>query len=152
MIIRNNADREAFFSKARMIDLTRKPWIFTAELYKPDRSNAQNRLSFMWYAELGKHSGSGKDFERNYCKFHYACPILVEVDDEFSKFYTKLVERYDYEECCAAMEFLQVTSRKKFKMPLFAEYLNHIKLYGAEIGCQLTQPIDIFDLAMRETA
>lgn len=151
-IIRNNADREAFFSKARRVDLQKKPWLFTAEPYKPDRSLAQNRLSFKWYSELGKHSGNGKDYERNYCKWHYGCPILVEADDNFAQFYETLINKYEYEECCAAMEYVQVTSMPKFNMTRFTEYLNHVKLYGQEIGCQLTQPVDIYDLAMGETS
>ena len=64
MIIRGRGDLLNFFRKALAIDLEKQPWEFTAEPYKQNASAAQRRLSFMWYAELGKCSGNGKDYER----------------------------------------------------------------------------------------
>lgn len=146
MIIRGHGDLLNFFRKAWAIDLSKRPWELTAQPYKPKRSNAQLRLSFMWYAELAKQSGNGKDHERNFSKWTYGCPILVESDAQFSAYYENLINKFDYEQCVASMEYISITSM--FNVHQFTEYLKHIELYAAEQGYQLTKPVDKYHLAM----
>ena len=149
MIVRTDKDRNEFIIKALSVDLTKKPWEFNAEPYKPNRSAAQRRLTYMWYAEIGKHTGNGKDYERNFCKWTYGCPILIANDNpkrNFTPFYEKLINTYTYEERIEAMAFVEVTSL--FKVGENVEYLNHIDMYAQELGCKLTQPVSIYDEAM----
>jgi hypothetical protein len=147
MIIRTDSDRNEFIARAVKIDLTKQVWRFEAKPYKPNRSAEQNRLAFMWYAELAKQSGNGKDYERNFCKWTYGCPILVEHDvNGFSAFYENLINRYDYEQCVASMDFIQVTSM--FNVQQMSEYLKHMELYAGEKGYFLTKPVDVYHLAM----
>ena len=146
MIIRGHGDLLNFFRKALSIDLSKGAWEFKADKYKPKRSAEQNGLAFIWYAELGKHTGSGKDYERNFCKWTFGCPILVESDRKFSEFYESLINKYEYEQCIESMEYFEVT--RLFNASQFTEYLKHIELYAAEQGYQLTKPVDKYHLAM----
>ncbi len=147
MKISTETDRQRVIFKIQGINL-KQPWVVSAEPYKKDRSLAQNRLSFMWYSELGKHSGNGKEYERNYCKFTYGCEIVIEYEEgnTFNAFYEKLINNYTYEECLEAMEFIQVSSLMKVKA--FYDYLTQIERYATEHGWRLTHPDDIYYEAM----
>ena len=145
MLIRDNKDRDAFIEKAMQVDLSKGAWVFEAKKYKKDRSLAQNRLSFKWYSELGKHSGNGSKHERNYCKFTYGCEILARDDEQFAAFFENLINSYDYEACVDAMDFIQVTSL--FNVKQFTEYLECIERYAGENGWILTHPVE-YDEAM----
>lgn len=146
MIIRNDRDRAAFIAKARAVDLSKHPWEFTASPWKPNRSLAQNRLSFMWYKQISDQCGEGEDEVRRTFKFVFGCPILVERDREFAEFYADLKAKFDYEQCVHSMEFVDVT--KLFKVKEFARYLTRIEQFAAERGYQLTHPADLYLEAM----
>lgn len=146
MLIKTEGDRKKLISKVLDLKLDKGPYLVTAEKFKPDRSGAQNRLSYMWYAFIGKQTGEGKDYIRNYCKFTYGCEIVSADDSEFSRFYDNLINKYDYEDCVSAMQYIQVTSLMNVKQ--MADYLNHIDLYAVERGCQLPQPQDLMDEAL----
>ncbi len=141
MLIRTHQDILLAIRHILSIDLDKTAvWEVMGKPYKRNRSSAQNRLSHKWYAELGKHTGHGKEQERNYCKFTYGCPILIENDGtgEFTSFYEKLIDTYDYEQCTSAMGFIQITSLMKVKG--FTDYLNMVEQYGIERGIMLSKP------------
>lgn len=149
-VIRNPHLRQALFHKiaeATADASEEKPYIVTVERLKKNRSLAQNKLAFTWYAELGKQSGNGKEDERNHCKWHYGLPILLQRDDEhIHRFYQTLVDKLTYEERVAAMEYTDVT--RLFNVKEFAEYLRSIERYAADMGYHLTRPEDAYDEAM----
>lgn len=148
MIVRTEHQRKEVIAKIKRINLDKRPWEITAKPYQPVRSDEQNNLSHMWYAEIARQSGQTPIQVKNYCKFVYGCPLLCEIDPDFGKFYEKLIERYTYEECVAAMEFVDVTSRKTMTVKVMTEYLKHIELYAVEGGYNITKPVDKYHLAM----
>lgn len=124
-----------------------KPYVVTVKQVKKDRSLAQNKLAFQWYAELGKQSGNGKEFERNFCKWTYGMPILMQRDDEkIHEFYMTLIDNLTYEQRVAAMEYTDVT--RMFKVKEFTEYLQSMERYAGDMGYYLSRPEDAYDEAM----
>lgn len=145
MLIKTESDRQEFIKKAQKVDIS-KPWIFSAEPYKPKRSVNQNSLLYKWLAEIGKQSGNGAEYERNFCKFTYGCMILVADSSEFAAFYSNLVDNLDYEQAIESMAFISLTSL--FNVKQFTQYLNHIETYAAKQGYHLTKPDDLYNSAM----
>ena len=128
-----------------------KPYELIIQPIKTDRSAAQNRLSFMWYSQLGKQTGHGKEHERNHCKWNYGYPILMareDVDPVIVKIY-RILMRQPYEDRVDAMDMVDVTSL--FKVKEFAEYLNSIERYAAQAGVALTHPEDLYWAAIGAT-
>lgn len=117
------------------------------------RRDKQNRLSFMWYAELAKQSGNGKEHERNYCKYTFGCTILMADDtgdnDHFIELFSHLINTLTYEQLINAMEFIEVTSLMSVQQ--FAEYLTDIDRYAVKQGWQLTHPSDIYYEALMQS-
>ena len=146
MLVRTEDDRRELVKKVMDLNLDKGPYLIKAEKFKRDRSGAQNRLSHMWYAALGKMTGEGKEQIRNYCKWHYGMEILAETDKAFAGFYHHMVNTYTYEQCVKAMQWTQVTSLMNVKQ--MAEYLNHVDQYAIERGYQLPQPQDVYYEAM----
>lgn len=150
MILRTDADRRDFIIKLLRVDIDKKPWRCTAEPYKVNRSSAQNRLSHMWYGEISKQwAGHTSKQVKNYCKFTYGAEIKSQSDSHFGEWFEKLQSTYDYEECVASMEFVNVTS--ELNVTQMVEYLNHIELFAQESGFELTHPADIYDEAYGRT-
>ena len=133
------------FHKNRAIELInswslKSPMELVAQAYKPDRSKAQNRLSFKWYGEIAKQSKYGIDYTRNKLKFDYGCQVLMQNDKNqaFRDFYNKLIETYEYEQCVNSMAFIQVTSL--MNVSEFTEYLRHVETYALNLGYHLSKP------------
>lgn len=150
MIVRTEHQRKEVLQRIQKINLDKQAWEITAHPWKAKRSDEQNNLSHMWYAEIGRQSGQTPLQVKNECKFRFGCPILCEVDPAFSEFYDKLIMRYTYEECVAAMEFVDVTSRKTMTVEKMTEYLRHVELFAVEGGYTITKPVDKYHLAMGE--
>lgn len=112
-------------------------WSFDSE----SRSLKQNRLAFAWYKFRGEATGHGKEYERAVCKLLYGIPILRE-DEKFNAFYTVAVDRLNYEQKMAAMEYVPVTSLMKVRQ--FAEYLTTVDNETASIGIVLPRPEDLY--------
>jgi len=146
MLITNEAQRSAFIAKANKVDLSKKSWLFEAKPFEPKRSDSQNRLLNLWYTEIGKQSGNGFSYERNFYKFTYGAPILVRDNQEFAEFYGELVANLEHEMCIQAIQFIQVSSIMKVKQ--FTEYLNNIDQNSIERGFHLSKPDDIYFQAM----
>jgi len=128
------------------LDLSKK-WEVICKPYVKDRTIAQNKLAFKWYKERGEQNGNGAHYERLFCKFVYGCGLMVEqesegVDTAFTEFYSKMIERYTFEECINAMEFVEVTSL--FKVKTFADYLTTIETESVNQGIALSYPDDLY--------
>jgi len=133
------------YHKNRAIELInswslKTPMELIGQIYKPDRTKAQNRLLYKWIAEINKQSGNGIDHERNTLKFRYGCQVLMQNDknEDFRSFYGKLVETYDYEDCVKSMAFISVSSL--MNVSEFTEYLRHIETYALGLGYHLSKP------------
>ena len=139
MIIANEFQRAKAIEFVQGLKL-KSPYELIGQIYRPDRSKSQNRLLYKWIAEINKQSKNGIDHERNTLKFKYGCQVLMQSDknQEFIDFYSKLVEMYDYEQCVAAMAFIQVSSLMNVNE--FTEYLQHIETYAANLGFYLSKP------------
>jgi hypothetical protein len=126
-----------------------RQYVITVEKLKMDRTDAQRRLSHLWYKQLGEQTGHGHEYERRHCKWNFGFPVLLQrdpPDEDINRFYRTLVYKLTYEERVAAMQYTDVTSL--FKVKEFSEYLNTIERYAAEMGYHLTFPDDQYDLAM----
>ncbi len=148
MIITNNTDRNTVIAKILTIDLVKQPWKVDAEPYKPDRSVAQNKLSFRYYRLLGKSTGHGEQYERNYCKYTFGCPILLADDKDglFTSFYDSLLSSFEYEKIIDAMAFIEVT--RLFNKSQFQDYLLAIEQYAAKNHYPLITDDDMRNEAM----
>lgn len=145
-IVTKQAERNNAIQYIQSLDLISKHEVIVKP-YVKDRSIAQNKLSFKWYKERGEQTGNGAHYERLFCKFVYGCPQMVEQESEsgdsvFTEFYTKLIERYTFEECVEAMALVEVTSF--FKVKSFASYLNTIEVESVNSNIELSHPDDLY--------
>lgn len=125
--------------------LSKHPFKVTIAEGKETRRLKQNRLSFLWYREIGKQSGNGEIYERNYCKLTFGVPLLRK-DTKMEKFIIEVIDPLPYESQLGAMEYLNVTSLLSVKD--FAEYLGDIDRTAAEQGFILTHPEDLYYAAL----
>ena len=145
--LRNKVDADHIITALlKLKPTTDHQYFVKVSLQAEGRRDKQNRLSFMWYSERGEQSGHGKEYERNYCKYTYGCPVLLADDsgnnDQFIELYTHLINTLNYEQLIDAMEFIEVTSLMSVKQ--FAEYLTDVERDAAQQGWQLTHPDDIY--------
>lgn len=123
-----------------------KPVSVTIAEWEPSRSDAQNRLSHMWYAERAEHFGVTPEHDHRYCKLEYGCPILIAADKEFASVYRQAIEPIDYESRLLAMKYLPVTRIMSVKK--MAEYLTTVERESLMQGIPLTHPAMIYAEAM----
>ena len=125
------------------------PYTVTFSQEDEARSVKQNRLAFLWYRIRGSMTGHGPEHERQYCKLHHGCPILIVEDDDFARFYEQAINRLTYEDRLAAMDYVPVTRLMKVKQ--FSEYLDAVDRNSAQQGITLPRPEDLYwDALMRE--
>jgi hypothetical protein len=140
MILRTEADRRELIARILKINIEKQPWEITANKWKPaSELNDMKAVANIWYSEIGRQAGMTPLEVANYCKWTYGCPLLASVDQKFSDIYEGMMDRYEYEECVAMMEFVGVTSNKKMNRDLMHEYLQHIELYAVEGGYNITK-------------
>jgi hypothetical protein len=121
-------------------------WQLTYAPVTKDRSGKQNRLSWLWYGELAKANGTSPEYEHNFCKLRYGCPILIAASEEFSRVYHDIIAPLPYMKKLEAMEFIDVTSIMNITQ--MTEYLNTIERENAGRGIHLSQPEDVYYEAM----
>lgn len=124
--------------------------------YVPEtnRSAAQNRLAFKWYEEAANQLKDGsKQEKRAYCKLHIGVGILKagtsKICEQFRAQYDLVIKPLSYEDKLRAMVppfDLPVTSLMTVKQ--FSEYLDEVWHHFTRLGVSLTQPPDIYELAM----
>lgn len=152
--IRNEHEKAGMLRVIRKLNPTMdKQYAITISNDVEERSDKQNRLSFLWYKERGKaNMFSGSEIhERRYCKLHYGIPILRREDREFNIFYKKALMGLSYEMKLELMEYLPVTSWMSMKQ--FSMYLHTIDTESASAGCPLSHPEDLYyDALMKRVA
>ena len=125
------------------------PYTVTIAFEDEARSVKQNRLAFLWYRIIGSMTGHGKEHERQYCKLHHGCPILIEEDSDFAQFYGQAIDPLTYELKLASMDYVPVTRLMKVRQ--FSEYLQAIDDDSAARGIALPHPEDLYwDALMKE--
>jgi hypothetical protein len=105
------------------------------------RSIISNSLQFHWYTELQQQGDNTAPQYRNYCKYHFGCPLRAAQDEYFAKTLRDIFMRYTYEERIDMMSFIDVTST--FDRPTMSEYLFAIKMHYGPLGFVLTNAEDV---------
>jgi hypothetical protein len=145
------SDSDAYAASAKVLAVPADGTVdVVIKNHESDRSLKQNSLSFRWYKELGdkQNSGNGATYERNFCKWTYGFPILLEREDcepEIKRMWDILLT-IPHEQRIEAMEMVEVT--RLFKVNEFARYLSAIERYAGDNGYHLTRPEDEYDEAM----
>ena len=107
------------------------------------RSYDQNRLQFLWAAEVAAHSGdvTAREVQLEW-KMRFAAPILIEEDMKFAALWARADRVLNYAEKMEWVEFVPISSLLTKKG--FARYLDDILRYYAGVeGIKLTMPEDM---------
>ena len=104
-----------------------------------DRSQAQNRLQWMWAAEAANQFGD-RDAAQMQAewKLRHGVPILRADDDGFREWYDRTQKGQTYEQKIDAMKRIAITS--DMRVGQMGRYLDSINQECAEMGVTLTQP------------
>ena len=141
-VIRNRGDAIALLNIVAGLDTDGdQPWIVRISKAKEARRSKQNRLSWLWYTELGKMTGHGKDYEHQRCKLNHGIPILRE-DADFNQWWEDTLGHLIYEQQLLAMQHMDVTSLMSVRE--FARYLTAIDEEAASMMMILTHPDDLY--------
>ena len=115
--------------------------------HKEDRSNAQNRISHMWYGEIAAIIGGTAEEVKRECKLLYGCPILIADNETFAEAYKRTVSVLPYEDRLEAMRYMDVTSI--MSVTEMSKYLDEIDKTYSAMGFYLSHPEDLYLRAMR---
>ena len=130
---------------ARLVPSKEQTYIVRVKLESEQRRSKQNRLSFMWYKELGEQTGHGKKHERCRCKLMHGIPIMRE-HQWFNDMWQATLGCFTYEQQMMAIEHFDVTSLMTVQE--FARYLTEIDQEASSMGIVLTHPDDIYWAAL----
>lgn len=135
-IIKSNQEMINLATKMCSAEIT-QPLKIEVSVHKADRSLSQNRLMWMWYAELRDHliKTTGGVFTTDDIHDHMTHKFL---NPKVTKFMDKTIETY---------------STKKLSMKDFSSYLEKLDMYFTEsYNLILTHPEDLFNEAMGRRA
>lgn len=140
-------DKDLTDTQAFIGNLDRKKlWEIKIGPHTKARSLAQNRLSFLWYGEIGAYMGIVADEARCRCKLKFGVPIMVAEDEFFARTWQQLVEKHGRTFLLDLMELVPVTSL--MTVAQMSQYLTDIDFYFGSQGLDLTHPEDLYPLAM----
>lgn len=74
-----------------------------------DRSAIQNRLSHVWYSQIGRETGDSPEEVHSFCKLTFGVPILRMESEDFARSAEYLIDPLPYEQQLEAMRWLPVT-------------------------------------------
>lgn len=143
IIVVDDADRNEAIRQILTWKLE-KPVKLTVQLYKKNRSAAQNALAAVWYRDRGKQTGHGEAYERCYCKLIYGVPIMMK-HDYFAEAWLPY-QKQPYERQFDAMKIVDVTSLMSTEE--MTEYMYSVENDSYENGLALTKP-KMYNEAMR---
>ena len=126
--------------------LTLNEYQITIEPIKEDRSRAQNRLSHMHYAQIGKHMGEDTDEVKTRCKLQYGIPILQAGNQDFCDKWFSLTMFNNHSQNLIVASMIPVTSILTIKQ--MAQYITAYMREHESNGIALSHPSDLFNLAM----
>ncbi|WP_461521549.1 hypothetical protein [Porticoccus sp.] len=113
---------------------------------KQDRSEAQNRLSFLWYRVIGEQTGETEVRIRRECKLKIGVPLLAENHSQFKYVWETLERAHSYEVQLEIMDWLPVTSL--FTTKQMYVYLDQMDKTYTMQGVALPYPDDLYQAAM----
>jgi hypothetical protein len=128
MIIKDESGRERAFEKIAALNL-KKPWDLELKPYKKNRSNAQNRLLFMWLHIWGQDLGY-TDKEMYEIAVNQCWPF---VEDELT---------------CMGNAVPRQRRTSLLNTKDFTLLLNNIDIKASETGTVLPHPDDLYHEAM----
>jgi len=136
-ILRNAEDVDAFI---RLLGGLKLP-VSVAWSPGADRSGQQNRLQWLWAAEVAQQFGDRdpSDVQAEW-KLTVGVPILRADDAEFRADYDAMIRPLPYESKVRAMKHLgfDVTSRMKVRQ--MVRFLDEVQRQCLEMGLRLTEP------------
>ena len=129
-----------------------KLWSITVELYKSNRSGAQNSLMWKWNTEIGEYLGYSKEEFHEIAKEKFAVPIFYRDDPEFASMVAAVHQvrkaGMGDEADNIKRQIIALTSTTKFNVSQMAEYLTSIERFAIEQGAPITHPEDLMQEAM----
>ncbi len=111
-----------------------------------DRTNAQNRLSFMHYSQIAKQMAETPDETRARCKLDYGVPLLIAKKKDFARKWLNVTKRLNRVELLDAAFICPVTSLMGVKM--MTEYIKTYMHVHESNEIVLSHPKDLYYQAM----
>jgi hypothetical protein len=105
------------------------------------RSIEQNRLQWLWFAEIAAQTGETPSDVQARCKLEIGVPLLREQNERFRALYDRILKPLPPKDKLALMGepiALAVTSLMTVKQ--FTEYLERVFEHHTSKGYELTQP------------
>lgn len=126
-----------------------RPW-------KQDRSEAQNRLLWVFLTTIGNELGETKDAMHERYKERFLVPIFERDDAEYAAMIeaVRQVHRAGMKAEAKAMkkQIISLTSTTRANVAQMAEYLNDIERDAESMAIRLQHPEDIYHEAMGRAA
>lgn len=119
------------------------------------RSDAQNRLAFLWYREAAVQlKDETAEDKRGYCKLHFGVGILKagssSVCRHFADQYDAIIKPLTYEQKRAVMiEPFNLPVTSLMGVEQFREYLEQVDHFFSSQSVKLSRPEDLYYEAMK---
>ena len=105
------------------------------------RSDAQNKLSHRWYADISRQLGDMTTEEvRAECKVRFGVPILVAENDAFAESWGRVMGPLRYDQRVAAVQAFDLPVTRLMTTPQMTAYLDAVQREYAGQGVRLTDP------------
>jgi hypothetical protein len=105
------------------------------------RSDAQNKLSHRWYADIARQLGDQTTEEvRAECKRAHGVPILLAANDAFAVSWDRVMGRLTYEEQVRAVQAFDLPVTRLMTVPQMTAYMEAVQREYAGQGVRLTDP------------
>ncbi len=114
-----------------------------------DRSNAQNRLSHLWYAYIAKFQTDVTEIDiKCHCKYTYGRGIIAKYHPDMVELFKMTIGHLSHEDKLKAMKLLPLTSILTVKQ--MVEYLTEMQRDYQTNGVVLPVPSDLYDMALMD--
>ncbi len=100
-----------------------------------DRSVVQNRLSHVWYQQVGRETGDSPAEVQAFCKLTFGVPVLRMESEDFARSAEYLIDPLPYEQQLEAMQWLPVT--RLLTVQGMTTYLTNMQHYYGRHGIAL---------------
>jgi len=108
------------------------------------RSQAANRLSHRWYADISRQMGDRTTEDvRAECKLEFGVPILCAEDEGFRAEWGGTFGALSWQRQLAAMKAFQLPVTSLMSSKQMSAYMNEIQREWTQRGVRLTSPDDL---------
>lgn len=119
-LIKDNAGRDRLVQQIMRLPLDKEAFEVSVRKYRKERTNAQNRLYWVWMGWLADETGSDKDaMHDHFRKKFLGCETVMVFGKEVEK----------------------LKSTKEMKVPEFIDYLTRVEAACSEFGYVLPAPV-----------